>query len=220
MSRSRSGRRPTSGCSETPEGGVIEDVRAWIDGTLNGPDGYFAPTGFASVLPLYHTALRGSFVLSMITGTARPAPFRVPDGRSAYHELIQAVRRASADEPAYWFYGTDPDNALSVLSWVRRCHYEHALDHALQSFETEPADEGGCSWLGLVGESRRWMLLHEYDPGNSFAINVHGPPEFCRAVAAGLGADAQMLNERWLRLLGEVILSEFPGSVLIWHSDV
>jgi hypothetical protein len=171
-------------------GDAVDDVRAWIDGTLIGSDGYFAPTGFASSVPLYQTPLRGSFVLSVIDGSARLAPFRVPDGRSAYNELIRVVRRVSADEPAYWFYGTDPDNALSVLSWVHRCHYEHALDYRLGSFETEPAQEGGRSWLGLAGQSRRWLLLHEYNPCNSFAITVHGPSEFCRAVAAGVGAEA------------------------------
>ena len=170
---------------------MVEDVRSWVNGTLIGSDGYFSPTGFASSLPLYHTPLYGSFVLSVIDGSASPAPFRVPDRRSAYKELIRVVRRVSADEPACWFYGTDPDNCLSVLAWVHRCHYDHALDGCLESFETTPAVQGGCSWLGLVGESQRWLLLHEHSPHNSFAISVHGPPEFCRAVAAGVGADAE-----------------------------
>ncbi len=95
-------------------------------------------------------------MLSVIDGSTRPAAFRVPSG-SGYCELIRVVRRVSADEPAYWFYGTDPDNALSVLSWLHRCHYDHALDHRLESFETEPAREGGCSWLGLAGGSRQWQ---------------------------------------------------------------
>ncbi len=72
-------------------------------------------------------------------------------------------------------------------AWVHRCHYDHALDHPLESFETEPAREGGSSWLGLVGGSRQWLLLHEYSPFNSFAISVHGPSEYCRAVATGVG---------------------------------
>ena len=171
---------------------MVEDVRAWITGRLIGPDGYFAPIGFASSITLYHTSRSTARLCCPSSmAAARPAPFRVPDGRSAYHELVRVVRRVSADEPAYWFYGTDPDNALSVLSWVRRCHYDHALDHPLESFETEPAQEGGCSWLGLMGESQWWLLLHEYSPCNSFGITVHGSPEFCQAVAAGVGAEAE-----------------------------
>jgi hypothetical protein len=165
---------------------VVEDVTAWINGTLIGPDGYFSPTGLEYSLSLYDTPLSGSFVQSMIDGSARPAPFRVLSG-SGYCELIRSVRRLSADEPACWFYGTNPDNALSVLSWVRPCHYDHALDYALESFETEPAREGGCAWLGLASPSRRWLLLHEYSPCNSFGISVHGPAIFCREVAARVG---------------------------------
>jgi uncharacterized protein (TIGR03067 family) len=61
-----------------------------------------------------------------------PGPFRVASG-SGYCERIRVVRRVSADEPAYWIYGTDPNNR-------------------------DRAGEG-CSWLGLAGESRRWLLL-------------------------------------------------------------
>lgn len=170
---------------------MIEDVKSWISGTLIGSDGYFAPTGFEASLSLYHTKLGGSFVLSLIDGSARPAAFRVPQGRSAYNELVRLVQRVSGDEQAYWFYVADPDNALSVLEWVHRCYYDHALDYRLESFERTPAAEGGCSWLGLVGASRRWLLLHEYNQGNSFGISIHGPAEFCRAVAAGVGVEAE-----------------------------
>ena len=77
-----------------------------------------------------------------------------------------------------------------MLSWVRQCHYEYAVDHPLESFETEPAREGGRSWLGLAGGSRRWLLLHEYHTCNSLAITVHGPPDFCRAVVEGVGVES------------------------------
>jgi len=169
---------------------VVDDVKAWINGTHIGPNRYFTPTGFEYSLPLYNTPLCGSFVLSVIDGSARPAPFRVPSG-SGYCELIRSVRRVSVDEPACWFYGTDPDNAFSRLSWVRQCYYDHSLDYALESFETEPTREGGCAWLGLAGVSRRWLLLHEYSAGNSFGITLHGPAEFCRAVGAGVGIVAE-----------------------------
>lgn len=170
---------------------MIEDMRTWVSATLIGQNGYFAPTGFESSLALYHTRLAGSFVLSLIDGTASPAPFRVPEGRSAYNELVRAVQRASDGESAYWFYVTDPDNAQSMLEWVHRCHFEHALDYRLESFERTPAAQGGCSWLGLAGASRRWLLLHEYNQCNSFGLSIHGPLAFCRAVAAGVGVQAE-----------------------------
>ena len=166
---------------------MLDNVAAWINRTLIGPDGYFAPNGFEFTLPLYHSPLHGSFLLSVIDGSAQPATFSVPSGRSPYNEPIRTVRHVSEDDPAFWFYGTNPDNALSLLSWVHRCHYDHALDYRLESFETEPAAEGGCSWLGLASASRKWLLLHEYSPSNSFDISVHGTLGFCQAVAAGVG---------------------------------
>jgi hypothetical protein len=164
----------------------VEEMRAWIVNTLIGPNKYFAPTGFESTTSLYHTALPGSFVLSVIDGVS-PAPFRVPGGRSAYNELVRVVQRVSDDEQAFWFYVTDPDNAFSMLEWVQPCNYDHALDHRLESFERSPAIEGGRSLLGLAGASRRWLLLHEYEQSESFEISVYGPSEFCRAIAAGVG---------------------------------
>lgn len=169
---------------------MIEDMKAWVSGTLIGPDGYFSPTGFDASLTLYHTPLGGSFVLSIIDGSARPAPFHVPEGRSMYNELVRAAQRASGGEPAYWFYVTDSDNALSVLEWMHRCNYDDALDHCLESFERTPAVEGVFSWLGLAGASRKWLLLHEYSQCNSFGMSVHGPPDLCRAVATGVGIEA------------------------------
>jgi hypothetical protein len=79
---------------------VLEEMKAWIDGTLIGPDLYFATTAFKSSRSLYWTSLGGSFLLSLIDGSAGPAAFRVLEGRSKYNELIRVVQRLSAAEPA------------------------------------------------------------------------------------------------------------------------
>ena len=73
----------------------------------------------------------------------------------------------------------DPDNALSVLSWVRACYYECASEYNLNSFETSPAPEGGVSWLGLLDADKKWMLLHTLNPCNEFRIDFHGTPSIC-----------------------------------------
>ncbi len=86
------------------------------------------------------------------------------------------------DEQAYWFYVTDPDNALSLLSWVRICNYEYAVEYHLSSFETSPTPEGGVARLGLIGAGTQWMLLHEHNPCNDFKIEFHGSVAMCRAV--------------------------------------
>jgi hypothetical protein len=118
----------------------------------------------------------------MIDGTAKAASFADGTGRSQYQQLIFAVRSATNKQPAYWFYGFDPDNALSVLSWVRENNYDYATERNLGSFETSPAPEGGVSWLGLVAIDKQWLLLLEHNPCNEFAIKFYGPSELCSKV--------------------------------------
>lgn len=175
---------------------MVEKMTAWIGTELIGPDRYFAPTGFESSLVLYHTELPDSFVLAVIEGSTRPAPFRVPKGQSSYRELVRAVHRLSDEAPACWFYITDPDNCFSILEWVRPCGDGDSPGWWLECFERNPAAQGGISWLGLAGADRRWLLLHEYNQGNSFEISIYGPSDFCRAVAVHMGVTTEQQSSR------------------------
>ncbi len=121
-------------------------------------------------------------MLALIDETARAASFSDGTGRSQYQQLISAIRSATHDQQAYWFYGYDPDNALSVLSWVRENNYEYASEWNLNSFETSPAPEGGISWLGLVASDKKWMLLMEHNPCNEFKITFHGTLKLCTTI--------------------------------------
>jgi hypothetical protein len=118
----------------------------------------------------------------LIDGSGKAASFSDGTGRSQYQQLISAVRSATNDQQAYWFYGYDPDNALSILSWVRENNYEYATEWNLNSFETSPAPEGGVSWLGLVASDKQWMLLLEHNPCNEFRITFHGAADLCAMV--------------------------------------
>ncbi len=158
------------------------EIETWILTKQFSADGYFTPNGFERTVTLYETPIDLSFVLSMIDGTAKAASFDDGTGRSQYKQLISAVRSATNNQQAYWFYGTDPDNALSVLSWVRENNYEYATEWNLGNFETSPAPEGGVSWLGLVAIDKQWLLLLEHNPCNEFTIKLHGPSNLCSAV--------------------------------------
>lgn len=167
-------------------------MKEWIARVLIGSDGYFVPQGFESSLQLYLTPLSGSFLLSLLDGIATPLPFLVCEGRSRYAELIRAVQRGSDYETANWFYITNPDNALSILEWVRPLRREHPVDVWLDEFERSPAKEGGVAFLGLAPDSKRWLLLHEYEQSESFKITVHGAADFCARVAEAVG-----LSKTW-----------------------
>lgn len=167
---------------------MIDDVKQWLLTTQFSNDGYFSPNGFEQSATLYDTPLGLSFVLAMIDGSADPAPFVPDDGGSRYGKLIETIRRATNNSPAYWFFGNDPDNAFSELLWIRRCDYQLASEYNLNQFETSPAPEGGVSWLGLVSGDKDWLLLHHHNPCNRFRIEVHGPAEWCSNISTQLRA--------------------------------
>ena len=158
---------------------MTEAITRWIESTQFSTDGIFTPSGFDHHLPIYETPHELSFVLAVIDGTSQPLPFSAKPHGSRYDRLIDAVIASTHKSGAFWFYGYDPDNALSVLSWVRACYYECASEYNLNSFETSPAPEGGVSWLGLLDADKKWMLLHTLNPCNEFRIDFHGTPSIC-----------------------------------------
>ncbi len=158
---------------------TVEAARAWIQSSLLGRDAGLSTSRFESRVILCQIRLRGSFLASLINRAEESASYSAPEGRFRYQELIRQVARVTGGEKAWWFYVTDPDNALSVLEWVRECHYDCALDASLSHFETNPAAEGGVCRLGLLGSSGRWLLFHECEPDELFTLSFHGPGDLC-----------------------------------------
>jgi hypothetical protein len=161
-------------------------IKTWIESTQFSCRGIFTPTGFEHRLRIYETPHELSFVLAVIDGTTQPMPFSEKNHGSRYDRLIDAVMTATNQCDAFWFFGYDPDNVLSVLSWVRACNYELASEYNLNSFETSPAPEGGVSWLGLLDANKEWMLLHTLNPCNEFSIDFFGTTDLCDSIAASL----------------------------------
>ncbi|WP_028487592.1 hypothetical protein [Thiothrix lacustris] len=157
-------------------------IKDWILTKQFSADGYFSPRGFAREVTLYQTQLDHSFFLSMFNGIAKASSFADGTDRSQYRQLISAIQSVTNKQQAYWFYGIDPDNALSLLSWVRENNYDYNTEWLLNSFESSPAPQGGVSWLGLVATDKQWLLLFEHNPGNVFRITLHGSHDLCSAV--------------------------------------
>ena len=166
---------------------LFSTITSFINERLIDSDRYLAPEKtLGTGVTLYETRLFNSFVQTVIEGSAIPAPFQTATGRSRYKNLLNAIADASGNEQACVFYGCDPDNAMSVLSWVRPCVYDTA-SHWLSTFETSPADEGGNSWLGIADATTTWTLLHELEPSECFKITLYGPQEFRTKVTNSLG---------------------------------
>ena len=164
------------------------NIQSFVNDRLINSDRDLAPDDvFACAAIVYETPLINSFVQTVIDGCSRPASF-ANDANRPYGKLILSVKELAANEPSFAFYGRDPDNALSLLSWVRPCVYERVFQE-LASFELAPAEEGGTSWLGLIGKSKTWLLLHEFEPGESFKITAYGTRKFCGDLLSLLGIE-------------------------------
>jgi hypothetical protein len=99
-----------------------------------------------------------------------------PDLDEVQAKLGELVKKA----PARLFYMISPDNAHTVLKWLKPFDWAKGeLVKSLESFERDPAPEGGTNQLGLVGEDRKWLLHFEYMPYDAFEIKIFGSSALC-----------------------------------------
>ena len=86
----------------------------------------------------------------------------------------------------------EPDNALAIVEdvWVHTWEEYYSQDHQLEALITNPAAEGGCSYMCLVPTSRSWILAHDLNPENDFTISIHADDKFSDDVLSRLGVSA------------------------------
>ena len=150
---------------------TVQEIENWIFKSLVNDDEFLSTDIFEKSEILYSTSLSNNFVATIINGSGQSASYKVaPPGQSQYNFIIRQVAEATESEPAFWFYYTVIDNAIGNINGIWENNYSYCLDSQLEKFELEPAKEGGVSYLGLVGESRKWLLLHMFEPSESFNI--------------------------------------------------
>ena len=107
-----------------------------------------------------------------------------------YRDLLQGIHAVTNDERCYWFYVTDPDNALScidrVVEWQGPCY---PMEHHLNWFIEEPAAQGGNACLGLLGADGRWTLAHFFNC-ESICVEFFGADLLCRELFKQIGLGA------------------------------
>jgi hypothetical protein len=167
-----------------------------IETAFLADDGSFAPRDFESTATIYRARLRSSFVDALINGAEEEVGFSARPGRSRYSEALKWLGQLTGHEQAFWFYICDSAQGRSNLRWVRSAHNEPAGDFSnapLAQFEIEPAAMGGGAYLGLVGVSGKWLLLHTHYPEQEFEISIYGPTklcnDLCRLVKSTVGVE-------------------------------
>ncbi|MEE9334706.1 MAG: hypothetical protein V3U65_11525 [Granulosicoccaceae bacterium] len=140
---------------------------------------------FESETVLYSINLSSNLLVSLIDGTAPAANFK-------YIDLMQSIQAVSSQEACCWVQVNEPDNALAIVEdvWAHTWEEFYSQDHQLESLVSNPAAEGGCSYMCLVPASRSWILVHELNPENDFTISVHAKEKFRDDVLTKLGVAA------------------------------
>lgn len=134
---------------------------------------------------LYSVNLPSNLLSSLIDGSAPSANFK-------YTDLINSIKVASSEEACCWVQINEPDNVLAIVEdvWAHTWDEYYSQDHQLEALLTNPAPEGGCSFMCLVPTSRSWVLVHELNPENDFTISIHADEKFSDDVLAKLGVSA------------------------------
>ena len=153
----------------------MQELESWIFEKLVDKDEFLDASVFDSKMLIHFTPLSNNFVATIINGSGTAATYKLNSGENQYNKIVRQVALATKAETAHWFYYTVIDNAVGQLNDVWECNYEYSLDYPLEKFEREPADQGGVSYLGLIGTNKTWLLLITYEPGESLKITFHGP---------------------------------------------
>ena len=173
-----------------------KQTKRWVEDTLISKDAEWPlfemyedsearQSKFENETVLYSVNLSSNILVSLIDGA-------VPSANFKYTDLMKSIQEASSEEACCWVQVNEPDNALAIVEdvWAHTWEEFYSQEHQLESLLTNPAAEGGCSYLCLVPDSKSWILVHDLNPENDFTISIHANNNFSDEVLSILGVDA------------------------------
>lgn len=148
------------------------NIQTWIEHDL-WADGYFTPTLAGDQQELFRSGISFPLITSLINGCHGKPTWDLQPSESPTNALFQSVRPLVKNRGASWFYITDPDNAFSILHWVKAIAPDEFNEYPLQEFELNPADQGGVSYLGLAFHDQQGILVFELN-SEFFSLSFYG----------------------------------------------
>jgi hypothetical protein len=121
---------------------------------------------------LYQTGLGWPLLVTVMDGFGSPASWPQDFGRSRSQTLFRALKDVSKVWTA--FYIKFQDEAYAEMSWTRQIEGDQLAPTLLEEFSSNPADQGGSSFLGLFADNLDDMLLFTYVPGEFFRVSLFG----------------------------------------------
>lgn len=149
---------------------MIETIVATL---IDRETGFFRWWNREDRLDLYQTGLGWPLITTTMDGFGIPAPWGQAFGKRKSETLFLALTQISQSWTG--FYIKIQDDAYAEVSWARPIEAGTAFGiQILDEFSSNPADEGGSSFLGLYATSPDHMILFTYAPTEFFRISLFG----------------------------------------------
>jgi hypothetical protein len=149
---------------------MLETIAATL---IDKETGFFRWWNRDDRLDLYQTGLGWPLLTTIMDGFGVAAPWAQEFGKRRSETLFRALGRISPS----WngFYIKHHDEAYAEVGWERVIEEGTALGiQLLEEFSSNPADEGGSSFLGLYVATPDHMILFSYAPGEFFRVSLFG----------------------------------------------
>lgn len=170
----QSNRRYRAGQPKSDEECKVAD---WIESKLFRRDD-FDPQQFEHSITLYRADLSWPLRHMLFHTPPVPAPFSPDQLQTALRDTCHAVGSVPA---AFWFLVNIHDNCVTELEGCGgHSLLRDRLMRLYQVLEGCPAEEGGTSYVGLVGSKLDWVLLLE--ESTTFSISFFGAERVCSAL--------------------------------------
>ena len=116
-----------------------------------------------------------------------------------YRAVMKTCSTHKRNRNALWFHVNVVDQAVWILEDYQRYAYplpprEKPLARLFQRMEEHPADQGGTTYVGLLSDDKKWLLLLERcgqpmitrGEQADFKISFYGSQELCKTVRSFL----------------------------------
>lgn len=149
----------------------IKELEAWVKKSFDLENEY-GFSSFPDFQIVYTSPIRTFRASAKNYGADQDGP-KLGEVQAKLGELVKKGA-------AQIFYMASPDNAQTLLKWMKPFDWSAGLlEKEISIFEKDPAAKDGTNQLGILSEDKKWLLHFEYMPYDAFEIKIFGATSLC-----------------------------------------
>ena len=152
------------------------EISVWIEKQLF-PEEFLREEYFESTVTLFSVEIKRPLIETLVHHST---PRFDVSKQQVSQCLLETCQELSLIAGAYWFHVNVHDNVARVVEGVGVYSYRQLLFPLYERLEYSPAEQGGTSYVGLLGKQKDWLLLIELE--NKLNIVVYGSTAFCQRI--------------------------------------